>query len=271
MKIEVIDGVRSTAELEEHLRTRGCYSEAENLRIYRKWFSLTRPRDRLMSTLQRRYRLDRKVLCDVGSSYGMHILFGARGSYGIELERYEVAFARAIGLEVHERDLLADDLSDLPRAEVVWAGAVIEHLDSPHIFLRQLHRLLAPGGLVIVETPRKPAFRWMERAPLLRRVYGDHDDHVNAFSDSSLCFFCERAGFELVELLRWSKPLVNRLSWLPPLASGRVPFRPLANGAIYVGRKIDGWEYGPRATRRVAENPRGFEYVGQPFPEEPPG
>jgi SAM-dependent methyltransferase len=198
----------------------------------------------------------------------MHVLHAAPGSYGIELEPYQARFAASIGLTVHSRDVIEDDLSDLPMVQCVLALAVIEHVDSPHVFLRKIHGLLEPGGLLILETPCKPAREWLERAPFIGRVHGDHDDHVNAFTARTARFACERAGFRTLALFGWSKPLATRLTGLSPLITGWFPLNVVANGVVYVGAQLPEWQYGPQATRRAARNRRGYVYCGSPFPEK---
>ncbi len=257
-----------SAGLREAILSRGCYSAQENLRIYDKWFAGIRPRDRLIAALDRRFHLGSAVLCDVGCGYGMYLRLGGPGSYGIELEPYCARFAGSLGLEVHARDVVTDDLSDLRPVDAVLCLAVLEHVDAPHVFLRKLHLLLKPEGLLIVETPRKPALEWLERAPLLRHVYQDHGDHVNAFTVSTLRFACERAGFRTLAAAKWSKPLAQRLQPLSPFVGGLFPLSLLANGVVYVGAKVADWQYPPEATRAATLTGRGYTYSGAPFPEQ---
>jgi SAM-dependent methyltransferase len=160
-------------------------------------------------------------------------------------------FAQAIGLDVHQRDVVNDDLSDLPRVDVVWCSALIEHVDSPHILLRKLHMLLKPGGLLLLFAPILPMF------PMLRHLprYGSnftshlHDDHVSAFTRKTLRFQCERAGFETVEMTAlYRKPFAvfNRTLFLWATC-------------MYVGRARAEWRYPSQSSRQVAGNARGFE------------
>lgn len=143
LPVRTITGINTRSELRDYIVRHGCYSQEENLRIYEKWFAAA-PRY-LFRAVDRKYGLTQKVLCDVGCSYGMNLLFCVPGSYGIEIDGYAVAFARSLGLTVYQRDVLNDDLSDLPKVEAIWCSAVLEHVDSPHMFLRKLHLLLKPA------------------------------------------------------------------------------------------------------------------------------
>jgi SAM-dependent methyltransferase len=155
-----------------------------------------------------------------------------RGSYGIDIESGYVDFARSLGLQAYCRDVVTADLSDLPKVEAVWCCAVLEHVDSPHIFLRKLWTLLEPEGLLFMWVPTIPPlfpFRYFKQFPFLNKhvTAHTHSDHVNAFTPSTIAFTAERAGFETVEL---NALYPSPLRWL-----GRRLF--LLDGVMYIGRK----------------------------------
>jgi SAM-dependent methyltransferase len=230
--------------LRNYVLNYGCYSAEENLRIYEKWFA-TAPRY-LFRAVDKKYWITDCVLCDVGCAYGMNLIHCKSGSYGIEIEEYAVKFARSLGLTVYQRDVLKNDLSDLPQSDALWCSAVLEHVDSPHVFLRKLHSLLKSGGLLVIYVPTIPLVTWMKHLPRLGRYFSGHlaADHVNAFVPETLRFFCERSGFETIELSPF---------YPGPLALfNHVPLNRLVDGCVYVGRKIEGWEYPSKATRRTA-------------------
>ena len=102
----------------------GCYAPEENLRIYEKWFA-TGPRH-VFRAVDRKYGLTDKILADVGCAFGTNLVHSQVGSYGIEIESYGIRFARALGLTIYQRNVLSDDLSDLPPADAVWCSAVLE-------------------------------------------------------------------------------------------------------------------------------------------------
>lgn len=242
---------RSREALKQHVLTHGCYSPEENQRIYNRWFAHA-PRYRFRA-VNAKYRLTDRVLCDVGCAYGSNLVFCAPGSYGIEVAAYAAAFARSLGLSVYERNALTDDLSDLPKVEAVWCSAVLEHVESPHVFLRKLHRLLKPDGLVAVYVPTIPLAPAMKRLPRIGGRFSGYlaGDHINAFVPATLRFFCERAGFETLEVSPFYPGALAVFNRLPP-------FNRLIGGCVYVGRKIAGWDYPETSTRRAADNEKGF-------------
>lgn len=259
MFIQTLAGIRTREELRDYIVTHGCCSPEENRRIYEKWFA-SAPRYLFRAT-DKKYAITKKVLCDVGCAFGMNLVFCAPGSYGIEIEHYEVTFARSLGLTVHERDVQKDDLSDLAKPEVIWCSAILEHVDAPHVLLRKLHLLLKPEGLLVLYVPTLPLMPSLQRLPLLGRYFSGHSasDHINAFVPSTVRFFCERAGFRTIEVSPFYPGILGILNHLAPLNR-------LVDGCVYIGRKTEGWEYPMKATRRVAKNNSGFVFLGQQFP-----
>jgi SAM-dependent methyltransferase len=249
-----LPGIHTRDELRNHVIATGAYSEQENTRIYEKWFAHA-PRY-LFRAADQKYRISERSLCDVGCSYGFNLCFCRPGSYGIELEHYEVHFAQSIGLKVFRREIVNDDLSDLPKVDTVWNSAVLEHITAPHIFLRKLHSLLKPDGLLVLYIPIIPWLPVLTTLPRIGGYFGgyEHGDHINAFTPSTIRFFCERAGFDTLEVTSFYPgvlALFNRIH--------------LIGGCTYIGRKNANWEYPSNATRRKADNINGFTWVGQKF------
>lgn len=234
-------GFGSAAAWREHIITRGCYDRQENERIFNKWFR-TAPKIAFRRA-DAIYDLRSKTLCDVGCAYGANLPFTKSGSYGLEVNNDYVKFARAVDLDVHQRDVIADDLSDLPPVDVVWCSALIEHVDSPHILLRKLHLLLKPGGLLFLFAPILPLVSSLRYLPKYGSNFTSHlhDDHVSAFTPRTLRFTCERAGFQTREISALYRPpfsILNRILMLRATC-------------MYVGRAEVGWEYPKLSSRRV--------------------
>nr|AUN37577.1 hypothetical protein [uncultured bacterium] len=246
-----------TLKPDESIRRRivenGCYARSENERIYNKWFAKG-PRHQFQS-VNRTYHLTDKVICDIGCGYGMNLLYCQPGSYGIEVDKYPVDFARSIGLTIHEIDFMHDDTDVLPKVDAVWCSALLEHVESIHIFLRKLSVLLKPNGLVIIYVPTIPLIPSLKHIPGLKRYTTGYlySDHINAFTPSTLRFFCERAGFETLEVSPFMPPPLAIFNHVPLLNQ-------VVDGVTFVGRKILNWSYPEGATRRSIEQGQGFEY-----------
>lgn len=242
---QALTGIRTKQDLRTYILERGCYSQEENLRIHEKWFA-NAPRY-LFRAVDKKYGITKKALCDVGCAYGMNLLYCTPDSFGIEIDEQEAVFARSLGLTVYQRDVLKDDLSDLPNVEVVWCSAVLEHVDSPHTLLRRLHQLLREDGLLVLFVPTIPLFPSLRHVPKLGRFFSGHlaSDHINAFVPSTIRFICERAGFETIEVSPFYPGFLSILDRVGP--AGR-----LVDGCVYVGRKIEGWDYPGKSTRKMA-------------------
>jgi len=235
------------------LLNKGCYSPKENLRIYNKWFKTPRKTFQLAKDL---FSFDKKVVCDIGCAYGSNLIHCSSKSYGIEIEEYPSRFAKSIGLCVHQMDIFGD-ISSLTKADIVWSADTLEHLESPHIFLRKIHQLLTDEGLIILKIPTIPHHHIP--LPFIRSyqkgyAYGDH---INGFTCSTLRFFCERSGF---------KTLVSGVFLSPLFRFLNIPLITENTGqTIYVGKKIPKWHYPKNSTRIAAENDTGFVSKGLSF------
>jgi ubiquinone/menaquinone biosynthesis C-methylase UbiE len=87
--------------------------------------------------------------------------------------------------------------------DVAWAGEVLEHVVDVVGLLDELHRVLRPGGRLLVSTPNHPPLRLLALA-LAPRAFDSHfdprSDHVRFLSSRTLRLVLELAGFERVEL-----------------------------------------------------------------------
>lgn len=94
-------------------------------------------------------------LLDVGSAGGYFIEaakekgFGARG---VEVSHEMVEFGRAHGLSIHEGTVftLPPEWNNI---DVAYMGDVLEHIAEPHAFLKKLHEIMRPGGILAIEVP----------------------------------------------------------------------------------------------------------------------
>lgn len=93
--------------------------------------------------------------------------------------------ARAGALSLH--------LATLPTFDVVFLGDVIEHVDDPIAFLRDVRAALSPGGVVCIDTPNWGGF-WRRVGG--RRWIGLNRYHVNLFEAASLSRLLVSTGFQ---------------------------------------------------------------------------
>lgn len=140
-----------------------------------------------------------EMQAEAGTWLHAHLARTATHLIGIDLDEEGVQRAVAEGYEAYVadcRDPGAMDALGIQPAEMVVAGEIIEHLDDPGSFLDGLHRLVAPGGQLILTTPNASGllngFAAMAGAEI------NHPDHVILFSWRTLTNLMARHDWEVV-------------------------------------------------------------------------
>jgi methionine biosynthesis protein MetW len=136
-------------------------------------------------------------------------------------------------------------------ADVVHANQVIEHLKNPLAFLTEAHRVLRPGGCLIVTTPNIRYLRhlWLlvvrGRGPItsaraMRTLTEWDDGHIHFFTPSDLAWVAQQAGFSTVRtaaLIDRSGPLRALRAALDRMSSARPVKSFLSGNTMLVGYK----------------------------------
>jgi SAM-dependent methyltransferase len=144
-------------------------------------------------------------ILDVGAGVGMFL----RG-LGPEWERFAVEGSEstrqqleAAGVRVF-RDLSEAAHSEAGTFQIVTVFQVLEHLADFESVLKSCHRLLAPGGLLVITVPDADAMIRQER------LTGCHDmppNHINKWTAESLALVLRRVGFAV------GQPIPEPASW----------------------------------------------------------
>jgi ubiquinone/menaquinone biosynthesis C-methylase UbiE len=104
----------------------------------------------------------------------------------------EIAF---IQHDVAERFPFEDETFD-----VIWCSEVLEHLFDPGLALREMHRVMASGGKLLVTVPYHglfknvliALFRWDEH-------FAPHNPHIRFFTRNTLSQLVASTGFHQIE------------------------------------------------------------------------
>lgn len=139
-------------------------------------------------------------LLDVGCSTGALLLSARRE--GIDVTGVEPAVraaraAQATGLTVHA-GTLAEAALPASSFHVATLIEVIEHLPRPGEVLREIHRILMPGGVLVIGTGN--AASWTVRLMGGGWDYfqvGRHGGHISFFTPESLRRLAGRYGFHV--------------------------------------------------------------------------
>ena len=116
-------------------------SEDENKRVILRLVASGTPRQRVLD-----------LGCFNGASLELGAAARAREVVGVEWMAHHAAAARARGVEVVEADLNAPLPFDDGSFDLVHANQLIEHLRATDGFLRELRRVCAPSGRVVLAT-----------------------------------------------------------------------------------------------------------------------
>lgn len=162
------------------------------------------------ATREERARANRALLQQMSRWLGRspRTLFDFGCGDGLLIEMAAAAGVRAVGYEVSkdlqawvaellgEEALVGDDWMALPTAsfDVIALINVIEHLATPLEILRGLHRLLTPGGVLVVHAPnfgglpaRLKGATWHQIEPF---------GHLTYFTAHTMGKMLETAGFQ---------------------------------------------------------------------------
>ncbi len=149
------------------------------------------------ATLLEPFRREGKLL-DVGTGFGFFLKeMKERGwdAVGVEISQKAIDYARdVLGLTVYpgpaEKVGFPDNYFD-----AVTAFYVIEHLPNPLAFLRECHRILKPGGILLLRYPHTtPIKNFLRFLRIKNRLY-DLPAHLSDFSPGMIQQCLEKIGF----------------------------------------------------------------------------
>ncbi len=192
----------------------------------------------------RRYVKEGNLL-DVGCSFGGFLNAASRFfvPHGIEISPFAGRFAKELMGEAIHIGTLEDHPFDHEYFSAITMIELLEHLPDPSAALRECHKLLQRGGLLVVQTANMAGLQ----AKILGRNYAYYmPGHLSYFTRKNLCAALKGAGFSkirvyhpvefgLVPKLKKSRADMSRpldfLKWVRITAyhyAGKIHFRNLA-------------------------------------------
>jgi len=136
-------------------------------------------------------------LLDVGAGAGL-FLYAAQWDgwqvQGVEIASSGVEFARSrLGLDVIQGRMMEVDLPD-DRYDVVMMQETIEHLLDPKAVLKEVHRVLRPGGILSITTPNFDSLTYK----LVGQAWSvlSPGEHLFYFTPRTLLAMLRETGFD---------------------------------------------------------------------------
>jgi SAM-dependent methyltransferase len=143
------------------------------------------------------------VGCGTGANLEMLSQFG--DSEGVDVSDEAIEFCKAKGLRV--RKGLAEQLPfENESFDLVTALDVVEHLDDDVAGLKEMHRILKPGGKSLIFVP---AFMW------LWGVQDDISNHRIRYKKNQIVERLQEAGFEI------ERATYANITFFAPILIGR--------------------------------------------------
>jgi len=227
------------------------------------------PRFKTILKIAGRMKPQVESLLDVGCGDGSFTVLikqatEAKEAVGIEIAKEAVIAAQHKGIKAIQLDI---DTNQFPfndgSFDLVYCGEIIEHLFNPDHLLREVHRVLKPGGIALISTPNLAG--WPNRlalllgyqpyptavspehehiGKLLARGYEGQWGHIRVFTAKALKEELQLHDFEIMHMLGCPVLITSQL---PPII-GRFAanidkvmsmFPPLATRLIVVVKKTN--------------------------------
>jgi 2-polyprenyl-3-methyl-5-hydroxy-6-metoxy-1,4-benzoquinol methylase len=153
------------------------------------------------------YRGQGKSLLEVGCGTGADLDWARERGWdvhGLELDESAVEIAKKRGLDVRRSTFEDAKLAD-NSFDCIMMLQVLEHLYSPRLALRRCHRLLRPGGLLLVAVPKFDS--WTRHALGCFWHNLQFPIHLHHFNQPVLERMIRDAGFRVREVRLSSKTL----------------------------------------------------------------
>ncbi len=153
------------------------------------------------------------VYCDVGCGPGgvLKVAQARRwDAVGVEVSSWAVLEGKKNGLNIFEGSLL-DVEFPADHFDVVSMFDVLEHLTTPKEYMREIQRILKPGGVLVVETPNVDGF-------FARYVYKEKADLIKP--RAHICLYGQMSAKRLVSSIGFSSYKIMTFPYSRKLSPG---------------------------------------------------
>ena len=179
-------------------------------------------------------------LLDFGCGWGFFLgVARERGwePYGLDPLPGHAVHARAKFGATVVTDILRDDTFPPNFFDAITAFQVFEHLPDPAGDLARLHRMLKPGGVILIEIPNIDTWSARLLGPRHRHFV---QDHLTFFSARTLALLLEKHGFQVLNTYHPTRHMSVRhlvADW-----GGRYLPKHVVSAAEAITRRLGVWE-----------------------------
>lgn len=147
---------------------------------------------------------------DLGCAKGSYLRQFAGDSLGVDVSRPNLEHCRRLGLRAVDMDLNRDLPIPAESFPVVFCSHVLEHVDAPIKLLRECHRVLMPGGRLILGLPIETSIvNWIRG----QKYFYHHPGHLYSFSLENIDVLLQKTGFAIMRY--YFEPRILRVQqWL---------------------------------------------------------
>jgi SAM-dependent methyltransferase len=161
------------------------------------WEKMMKPVFHRAANLLQQHRREGRLL-DVGAGFGFFLVEMKKRGWditGVEISQKAMDYAKDIlGLIIHPGPLEKANFSN-NYFDAVTGFYVIEHLPDPISFLKECHRILKPGGLLLLRYPHTTPVKNLLKLFGMKNHLYDLPAHLSDFSPEMIQRCLERIGF----------------------------------------------------------------------------
>jgi 2-polyprenyl-3-methyl-5-hydroxy-6-metoxy-1,4-benzoquinol methylase len=165
------------------------------------WQRMMNPVFKRAARLLQRFKAKGRLM-DVGTGFGFFLSEMKKRGWevtGVEISQRGLNYARdRLGVKVYSGSLEKAGLSER-YFDAVTAFYVVEHLPDPAAFLKECHRILKPGGLLLLRYPHTTPIKNLLRLLGIENRLYDLPAHLSDFSPETVQRLIERVGFDSCE------------------------------------------------------------------------
>jgi SAM-dependent methyltransferase len=148
---------------------------------------------------------DIKSVFEIGCGYGGILDYFKEKNIrvvGSEKDQNIISFAKEKQLDIRNGELEVFDINE--KCDLIILSHILEHIDNPKKFLKEIEKLLKPKGFIYIEVPG------IENPKIIKRNYSIQVGHLYYFTKATLSNLFDNKEYNLVHSNDIIQMLVER-------------------------------------------------------------